>query len=72
MRYSKAVVALCIAITLAYTVAVLFLCLVNGELPPDSLTVAFFAMYSVELGACAVIKVNESKESEDDQEADEP
>lgn len=77
MRYSKVVVAGCILATIAYTVAVLFLCLAGGQLPPDSLTAAFFAMYGLELGACAAIKVNEDRRGEheqgrDPEEADEP
>lgn len=78
MRYSKLVVAACIAATLAYTAAVLFLCLASGQVPPDSLTAAFFAMYGLELGACAAIKVSDNQKEKrgeherDVEETDEP
>lgn len=59
-RYSKGIVLLCIAVTVAYTLAVLFLSLLERPVP-DSLTYCLFGMYGVELASCAAITVKKVK-----------
>lgn len=59
VKFSKGIVVLCIAVTTLYTMAVLLLCLMQEKLPPMELTTGVFAMYSIELGALAAIKVKE-------------
>ena len=61
MKYSKVIVLLCIAITTAYTLAALAISWHAGKLPPDSLTVAVFAMYSIEFGSMAAIKITDKR-----------
>ena len=68
-RYSKGIVLLCITMTTLYTVAVLVLCVMEEQMPPAELTVGVFAMYTVEFGSLAAIKINDKED--DDGEAEE-
>ena len=75
MRFSKGIVLLCIAMTTAYTVAVMCIAFANMEFPPPELTGGVFAMYSIEFGSMAAIKRKElhmgGSEGEDDGEIEE-
>jgi len=68
MRFSKAIVLLCIAMTTAYTAAVMCIAFTNMEFPPPELTGGVFAMYSVEFGAMAAIKRKELGAGKEDEE----
>lgn len=49
VKYSKVIVAVCVGITCAFATAVLFIDLVNGNPVQDSLIIAVFGMYGLEL-----------------------
>jgi hypothetical protein len=66
-QYSKCIVAFCVAATTLFTIAVLFVSLQAGEVPPDSLIVGFFTMYGVELACCAGIKVSDNRKDGNDE-----
>ena len=66
-QYSKCIVAFCVAATTLFTIAVLFVSLQAGEVPPDSLIVGFFTMYGVELACCAGIKVSDNRKDSSDE-----
>ena len=72
-RYSKGIVLLCVAVTTLYTAAVMVLAYMTLQFPPPELTAGVFAMYSIEFGALAVIKVKDREQEEDDDgEVEEP
>lgn len=75
MKFSKWVVLLCIAMTTAYTAAVMSIAFGIEAFPPPELTAGVFGMYSIEFGAMAAIKRKElhvgSMEGDEDGEAQE-
>ena len=64
MRYSKAMVAFCVAAAIAFTVAVL---LINwcGMPVSDTLIACFFGMFGVELASCAGIAISKVRNTPD-------
>ena len=68
-RFLTRVIRSSIRAVMAYTAASFAMVWVTGNAPPDALTVAFFAYWSFENGAAALIRIrDEHKQKEETDE----
>lgn len=72
-NFLRKVIKTSIRCVMAYTVATFVMIWATGNAPPDALTVAFFAYWSFENGASALIKTfnNRNKKNTEGENTDE-
>lgn len=68
-RFLTRVIQASIRSVMLYTVATFAMVWMTGNAPPDALTIAFFAYWSFENGAAALIRIKEKLEEREKEKA---
>lgn len=69
-RFLTRVIRASIRSVMLYTVATFVMIWVTGNPPPDALTIAFFAYWSFENGAAALIRIRKEQEPKEEETHD--